>query len=128
MARFGSVVSRVTVLALAIFSMFVMTPSGAVADGWTAPGKVTYINTWQNGFAFSLSVHNNCSAQQDQYFVSWQDNPAAKQIYAVVLTAFETGTASSGAQNQVAVNYVCGGALPGGAPSGAAAVSGVDVR
>ena len=87
--------------------------------GWTTPGKVTYLNTWSTGFAFALSVGNNCPANNGggQYYVSWANNPAAKQIYAVVLTAFQAG-------NLVAANYTCTGTFV----SGAADVSGVDVR
>ncbi len=102
-------------ITLAVF----MSSVNALADGWTTPGKVTYINVGKTGVYFILSTANNCAAGNGggQYYVSWADNPGAKQIYAALLTAFETGAAASGAQNLVAVFYTCTGL--GGTPGGA---------
>ena len=75
---------------LICFSLVFMMSQSALAD-WTLPGRVVYVHPFPGEFKFIIEGQtSSCSQTANQLSVSW-DNPIAKQLYALVLSAYQAG-------------------------------------
>ena len=74
---------------IALLLMLSVRPS--VAEGPTPAAKVTYLRSNISAFSFTLQgVPAGCSAGGGQFYVNW-NSANAKQMYALVMAAYETG-------------------------------------